>query len=32
MSLGLAQDLDYCLTQDITDVIPVFRDGRIVLQ
>ena len=32
MSLGLAQDLDYCLTQDITDVVPVFRDGRIVLQ
>lgn len=28
-SLGLTQDLRYCLTEDLLDLVPEYRDGRI---
>lgn len=28
-SIGLEDDLEYCLTKDLTDIVPILKDGRI---
>jgi len=28
--LGINEDIDYCLTQDLAPVVPVLRDGALV--
>ncbi|MFB0919148.1 MAG: 2-phosphosulfolactate phosphatase [Clostridiaceae bacterium] len=30
-SIGLEEDLKYCLTKDLTDIVPILKDGRISL-
>ena len=31
MELGLQDDFEYCCKKDITDVVPIYKDGRISL-
>jgi 2-phosphosulfolactate phosphatase len=32
MSFGLEEDIRYCLTEDIDNVLPVYRDGKLELE
>jgi 2-phosphosulfolactate phosphatase len=31
MEIGLGEDLEYCAQIDITDIVPIYRDGRVEL-
>jgi 2-phosphosulfolactate phosphatase len=31
MGIGLGGDLEYCAQIDITDIVPIYRDGRVEL-
>ena len=32
MGFGLEEDIRYCLTEDVANVLPVYRDGKLVVQ
>ncbi|MFT3704255.1 MAG: 2-phosphosulfolactate phosphatase [Agriterribacter sp.] len=29
---GLEKDIEYCLTRDVANVLPVYKDGRLVIR
>ena len=32
MSFGLEKDIRYCLKADVADILPVYREGKLVVK